>query len=74
MVAWSTFRHVSWLPVFELLPMNARSIMHLVDMRLKPDAQWEIRELAEDVLEECSEWMPVAFDLYRDQHPNKLTP
>jgi len=54
--------------------MNARAIMHLLDMRLKADAQWEIRELSSRVLEECLEWMPHTFERYEDNHPNKLTP
>ncbi|MDY6819590.1 MAG: FAD-dependent thymidylate synthase [Halobacteriales archaeon] len=54
--------------------MNARSIMHLLDMRLKADAQWEIRELSRRVLEECKEWMPYTFERYEEQHPFKLAP
>jgi thymidylate synthase (FAD) len=54
--------------------MNARSLMHLLDMRLKPDAQWEVRDLSEEVLSECKEWMPHTFERYEQQHPNKLAP
>jgi thymidylate synthase (FAD) len=54
--------------------MNARSLMHLLDMRLKGDAQWEVRELSNGVLDECKEWMPRTFERYEDNHPNKLTP
>lgn len=52
--------------------MNARSLMHLLDMRLKANAQWEIRELAEKALEEAQDWMPTTFEIYEDEHPNKL--
>jgi thymidylate synthase (FAD) len=54
--------------------MNARAIMHLLDMRLKADAQWEVRELSERVLEECLEWMPITFGKYAEKHPYKLAP
>jgi thymidylate synthase (FAD) len=52
--------------------MNARSIMHLLDMRKKANAQWEIRELSEKLLDECKDWMPTTFELYEEDHPNKL--
>jgi len=54
--------------------MNARSLMHLLDMRLKADAQWEIRELSRRVLEEAQAWMPYTFERYEEQHPFKLAP
>lgn len=54
--------------------MNSRAVMHLLDMRLKADAQAEIRELSRRVLEECKEWMPYTFERYEERHPSKLTP
>ena len=54
--------------------MNARAIMHLMNMRLKADSQWEIRELSKRVLEECKEWMPYTFEQFEKQHPHKLAP
>ena len=54
--------------------MNARAIMHLLDMRLKADAQWEIRDLSRRVLEACQEWMPYTFTRYEENHPYKLAP
>ena len=54
--------------------MNARSLMHLLDMRLKADAQWEIRELSKRVLEEAKEWMPYTFERFEEKHPYKLAP
>ena len=54
--------------------MNARSLMHLLDMRLKADAQWEIRDLCNLLLDECREWMPITFEIYDQKRPNKLTP
>ena len=54
--------------------MNARSLMHLLDMRLKADAQWEVRELSRRVLEESKEWMPYTFESFEEKHPYKLAP
>lgn len=54
--------------------MNARALMHLLDMRMKADAQWEVRELSEAVLAECRDWMPYTFERYAEEHPNKLAP
>lgn len=54
--------------------MNARALMHLLDMRLKADAQWEIRELSKRCLEEAKDWMPYTFERYEDHHPYKLAP
>jgi len=52
--------------------MNARSIMHLLDMRMKADAQHEIREFSNRVLDECKDWMPITFELYEEEFPNKI--
>lgn len=54
--------------------MNARSLMHLLDMRLKADAQWEVRELSERLLKDALEWMPFTFEQYKSNHPYKLAP
>lgn len=53
---------------------NARTFLHLLDMRKKANAQWEIRELSEALLDELFDWMPYTFNYYRDHGPNKLSP
>lgn len=53
---------------------NARSFLHLLDMRRKANAQWEIRELSEALLDELFDWMPYTFEYYKDHGPNKLSP
>lgn len=53
---------------------NARTFLHLLDMRKKANAQWEIRELSEALLDELFEWMPYTFEYYRDHGPNKVSP
>jgi len=45
---------------------NARTLMHFIDMRAAGDAQWEIIELAEKVLEEAEDWAPITFATYED--------
>lgn len=53
---------------------NARTFLHLLDMRKKANAQWEIRELSEALLDELFEWMPYTFEYYEKHGPNKLSP
>jgi thymidylate synthase (FAD) len=53
---------------------NARTFLHLLDMRRKANAQWEIRELSESLLDELFEWMPYTFEYYEENGPNKLSP
>jgi thymidylate synthase (FAD) len=53
---------------------NARTFLHLLDMRRKANAQWEIRELSEALLDELFEWCPYTFEYYADHGPNKLSP
>ncbi|QRD99676.1 FAD-dependent thymidylate synthase [Halorubrum virus VOLN27B] len=43
---------------------NARTLMHLFDLRRSMKAQWEAREFAVKVLDECKEWAPLTFDAY----------
>lgn len=53
---------------------NARTFLHLLDMRRKANAQWEIRELSEALLDELFDWMPYSFSYYEENGPNKLSP
>jgi thymidylate synthase (FAD) len=60
-----------------VMSMNARMLMHVADMRAAADAQWEIRELTERVLDIADDWCPLTFDYY-DEHmrnrKNRLAP
>jgi len=60
-----------------VLSLNARMLMHVADMRAAADAQWEIRELTERMLDHAADWCPVTFDYY-DEHmknrKNRLAP
>jgi len=53
---------------------NARTFLHLLDMRRKANAQWEIRELSEALLDELFDWAPYTFEWYAENGPNKLSP
>jgi len=57
--------------------LNARALMHVADMRAAADAQWEIRELTDSLLELAEDWMPVTFETYREEmlgRKNRLAP
>ncbi len=57
--------------------MNARTLMHIADMRGEADSQWEIREMTEAVLEQAAEWCPYTFDYYNRElkgRKNRLAP
>ena len=60
-----------------VLSLNARMLMHVADMRAAGDAQWEIRELTEAILDHAREWCPLTFAHY-DEHmkgrKNRLAP
>jgi thymidylate synthase (FAD) len=53
---------------------NARHMLHVLDMRRKGDAQWEVRELSDLMLEELKDWMPNTFEYYENNGPNRLSP
>jgi thymidylate synthase (FAD) len=61
-------------PVNMTFSGNARTMLHLLDMRRKQNAQWEIRELSERLLSELFEWCPYTFKYYEKYGPNKLSP
>lgn len=61
-------------PVNMTFSGNARTFLHLLDMRRKANAQHEIRELSEALLDELFEWCPYTFNYYEEHGPNKLSP
>ena len=44
------------------ISMNARTLRHFFELRCAPEAQWEIRELANKMLDICYEKYPVLFE------------
>ena len=60
-----------------VMSMNARMLMHVADMRAAADAQWEIREMTEQVLDLAEEWCPITFGYYNEEmksRKNRLAP
>ncbi|WP_121822647.1 FAD-dependent thymidylate synthase [Halostella salina] len=60
-----------------VMSMNARMLMHVADMRAAADAQWEIRELTEAVLDLAADWCPITFEHYEEHmkgRKNRLAP
>lgn len=57
--------------------MNARTLLHIADMRAQPEAQWEVTELMDEMLDLAEEWMPYTFDYYKSEmvhRKNRLAP
>lgn len=54
-----------------VMSVNARTLMHILDMRLPPNAQWEIRELGSALLDLAEIWMPATFRWYRENRAGK---
>jgi thymidylate synthase (FAD) len=54
--------------------MNARTLLHIEDMRGKADSQWSIQELTNQVHEEFENWMPMTAHLYDKHGPHKIAP
>ncbi|XGI84671.1 FAD-dependent thymidylate synthase [Halorutilales archaeon Cl-col2-1] len=57
--------------------INARGLMHIFDMRAAGDAQWEVREMSEEILELAKDWMPTTFSFYESEmkdRKNRLGP
>lgn len=61
-------------PVNMTFSGNSRTFMHLLDMRKKANAQWEIRALSERIIDELMDWMPYTYNHYEQNAPHKLSP
>jgi len=61
-------------PVNMTFSANARTLLHLVNIRKKANAQWEIHELSAQLLEELSNWAPLTFNWYQENGPIRLSP
>lgn len=60
-----------------VMTVNVRTLLHIADMRAAADAQAEIREMTEELLEESEEWCPVGLSVYREEmqgRKNRLSP
>ncbi len=60
-----------------VMSVNARTLMHIADMRAAADAQWEIREMTQELLDLAEDWCPITFEIYREEmlnRKNRLAP
>jgi thymidylate synthase (FAD) len=51
--------------------VNARMLMHIGDMRASGEAQWEIRQMTEEILELAEDWCPNTFSYYNEEMKNR---
>ncbi|WP_247008880.1 FAD-dependent thymidylate synthase [Halorientalis litorea] len=54
-----------------VMSMNARMLMHVADMRAAADAQWEIRQMTEAILDLAADWCPKTFAYYEEHMKNR---
>lgn len=54
-----------------VMTLNARMLMHIGDMRAAADAQWEIRNMTEDILDLAEAWAPITFEYYNENLKNR---
>ena len=59
-----------------MMSCNARTLMHLLDLRLPKNAQLEINAAMEGALKEAKIWMPELFNWYEEKRArkNKIAP
>lgn len=57
------------------MSVNARTLLHISNLREKANSQWEIRQLTTKVLdEEFKDWMPMTYNLWREHGPTDISP
>ena len=61
-------------PVNMTFSGNARTFMHVFNLRQKADAQWEIRELCDKMAVYLKGWAPYMFNWYDENRPHKIGP
>jgi len=61
-------------PVNMTFSGNARTMMHVLNLRQKANAQFPIRQLAELITQELEEWMPYMAKWWRENGPLRISP
>lgn len=61
-------------PVNITMSGNARTMMHVLNLRQKADAQWEIRQLSKKIVNELHDWIPYTANWWENNGPVKITP
>nr|EGQ40744.1 MAG: thymidylate synthase, flavin-dependent [Candidatus Nanosalinarum sp. J07AB56] len=59
-------------PVNIVASGNLRSLMHVMNIRGKANAQWEVRELADEMNDELHEVAPITANYFEENAPFKL--
>lgn len=53
---------------------NARTMLHVLNLRQRGNAQWEIRNLSEQVVAELEEWIPYTAEWWEEKGPVQISP
>lgn len=53
---------------------NARTMMHVLNLRQRGNAQWEIRELSDLIVSELEDWIPHTTEWWEDNGPVQISP
>ena len=61
-------------PVNMTFSGNARTFMHVFNLRQKASSQWEIRELSNELAKHLKDWAPYTFNWYEQNKPHKIGP
>lgn len=54
-----------------VMTINVRSLLHIADMRAAADAQKEIRDMTEELLDVAEEWCPIGLKVYNEELKNR---
>jgi len=57
--------------------LNPRTLLHIADMRAEADAQWEVRGMTNELLDEAAEYLPATMHIYNEElrgRKNRLAP
>lgn len=53
---------------------NARSFLHVLNLRQRGDAQWEIQDLSEEIVGELGSWIPYTVEWWDEKGPVQISP
>jgi Predicted alternative thymidylate synthase len=61
-------------PVNITMSGNARTMMHVLNLRQTGASQWEVRELSEKIVDHLEDWMPYTGNWWRENGPIRKAP
>lgn len=53
---------------------NARSFLHVLNLRSRGDAQWEIQDLSDEIVAELRPWIPYTCEWWDEKGPVQISP